>query len=40
MEMTTPVFSAPRSTSGTNSSGSTMQFVIEEKLGGGWAWVL
>jgi hypothetical protein len=34
MEMTTPVFSAPRSTSGTNSSGASMQFVIEKKMGG------
>jgi hypothetical protein len=36
MEMTTPVFSAPRSTSGTNSSGASMQFVIEKKMGGVW----
>jgi hypothetical protein len=34
MEMTTPVFSAPRSTSGTNSDGASMQFVIEKKMGG------
>jgi hypothetical protein len=34
MEMTTPVFSAPRTTSGTNSSGASMQFVIEKKMGG------
>lgn len=33
MEMTTPVFSAPRSTSGTNSSGASMQFVIEKRMG-------
>lgn len=34
MEMTTPVFSTPRTTSGTNSSGASMQFVIEKKMGG------
>lgn len=34
MEMTVPVFSQARSTSGTGSSGSSMQFVIEKKMGG------